>query len=229
MRKTKERTPVRTRKQLALRRLTVLLILMVVVSWIFPMINLTPRQAIRQGEERSGVRNTSVVAREMLWDAPRSIIAYLTANDHGVVFGLTRLGVLGWETFPGMEMACDGEQPMYAQQHFISFQDTENSDICCFFGRVDAPEIERLEVSLRTIDKWGADGHPAEREELARIQLDEETWHELDGRRYFLAVTPKTEFVGKQHVECSLLGYDADGNLRHEMEINRLSGARLSS
>lgn len=229
MRKTKERTPVRTRKRLALRRLTMLLILLVVVSWLFPIINLTPRQAIRRGEERSGVHNTSVVTREMLWDAPRSILVYLTANDHGVVFGLTRLSVLGWEVFPGMEMSCDGGQAVYAQQHLISFQDTENSDIRCFFGRVDDPDIERLEVSLRRVSVWGKDGHPAEWEELALIQMDEESWHEQDGRRYFLLMAPKVDLEGKANVECFLQGYDGRGELVHEMQVVRFSGTGFSS
>lgn len=229
MRKKKMHTPVRTRKQRALRRLMLLLLVLAVVSWLFPAVNLTPRQAIRRGEERAGARSTAVVTWQRVPDANRGLLACLTANDSGVVLGFTRVSLLGWEVFQGMELPCDGDEPVYAQRHILSYAGEEIQSVDGFFGRVDDPAILRLEVSLRTPVAWDENGRPARWEELGCIPFEEDTWHTLDGHRYFLALTPKLQFVEDPHAECFLLGYDANDQLVQELWVQRLSGIGFGS
>jgi len=228
MRKTKKRTPVRTRKQLALRRLTILLILLVVVSWLFPILNLTPRQAVWRYEERAGLRDTSVVMRQLQKGHPRMLTAYLTANEDGMMLGLTRLTVFGWEPLVGAALPCEGIEPAYVQQHMISYQDRQSRSEYYFFGRVDDPAVESLEISMRRVSVWGKDGRPAEWEELASLFDAENIWYEKGGKRYFL-MNMKPELEGKPNVESFLLGYDRNGELLHEIPIQRKSGTGISS
>ena len=55
-----------------------------------------------------------------------------------------------------------------------------------FYGRVDDPAIETVELSLRYISGYGRGGEKNRFEEAVLLTVPEESWIERNGRRYFL-------------------------------------------
>ena len=168
------------RKRLALRRLVAAAVLMVLINHFFLLGLIFPRQCIWKMEERQGARHTSVVTRDWAPEIHKTHLVYLTENDETTLFGSTYLSLYGW--FAGFSVAldCSEEAPLYAGRSYLSRDDGK---VWYFFGRVDDPAIETVEVSLRS-EEWNETTRTPSYREIRRLVAED--FLEKDGRRYFL-------------------------------------------
>ena len=78
MKQEKKRTPLPSRKRVALRRIAIAAAVIFCVNFFMHIGLLLPIQAIWQLEEREGARHTSVVTRDWAPEVHRTHLVYLT-------------------------------------------------------------------------------------------------------------------------------------------------------
>ena len=187
------------RKRLALRRLVTAAVLMVLINHFFLLGSIFPRQCIWNLEERKGVRHTSVVARD--W----------TPEIHK-----TYLSLYGW--FEGFSVAldCSEEAPLYAGR---SYMGRDDGNVWYFFGRVDDPAVETVEVSLRS-EEWNETTRTPSYREIRRLTTED--FLEKDGRRYFL-LRDDGEWDNEtcSSPQPAAIGYDRFGNEVARVDIEQ--------
>ena len=216
MKQEKKRTPLPSRKRVALRRIAIAAAVIFCVNFFMHIGLLLPIQAIRQLEEREGARHTSVVTRDWAPEIHKTHLVYLTENDETTLFGSTYLSIYGW--FAGFSVAldCTEEAPLYAGRSYMSRDDGK---VWYFFGRVDDPAIETVTVSL-CAEEYDSESHAYTGREVRRLTTAELT--EKDGRRYFL-LRDSGEWdndIGSSPRPVAI-GYDSDGNEVARMDIEQ--------
>lgn len=181
MRSKKARTPLPTRRRRALRNLAAAALTVFLVNSLLHIGLLLPIQAIREVEEREGTRGRVV---KRIWEPAvfKTGLFYLTENEDMVFLGSTHFSVLGWAPGFGWAVDCTEDAPLHAA-HATSGRD--GREVWHFYGRVDDPAIETVEVSLRAITGFDPKGVPVY-EERVRLTAPREDWLEKEGRRYFL-------------------------------------------
>ena len=180
MKEETKRTPLPSRKRTALRRIAIAAAAVFCVNFFMHIGLLLPIQAIWQLEEREGARHTSVVARDWAPEIHKTHLVYLTENDDTTLFGSAYLTVCGWMAGFSVALDCSEEAPLYAGRFYMG---REDRNIWYFFGRVDDPAIETVEVSLRS-EEWSETTRTPFYLEIRRLTA--ENFLEKDGRRYFL-------------------------------------------
>ena len=175
-----KRTPLPSRKRTALRRIAIAVAAVFCVNFFMHIGLLLPIQAIWQLEEREGARHTSVVTRDWAPEIHKTHLVYLTENDDTTLFGSAYLTVCGWMAGFSVALDCSEEAPLYAGRFYLSRDDGK---VWYFFGRVDDPAIETVEVSLRS-EEWNETTQTPSYREIRRLVA--ENFLEKDGRRYFL-------------------------------------------
>ena len=180
MKQEKKRTPLPSRKRVALRRIAIAAAVIFCVNFFMHIGLLLPIQAIWQLEEREGARHTSVVTRDWAPEVHRAHLVYLTENDDTTLFGSTYLTIYGWMAGFSVALDCTEEAPLYAGRSYMSRDDGK---VWYFFGRVDDPAIETVAVSLQSED-WDEETQIFIRREVRSLTTAELL--EKDGRRYFL-------------------------------------------
>ena len=180
MKQEKKRTPLPSRKRVALRRIAIAAVVIFCVNFFMHIGLLLPIQSIWQLEEREGARHTSVVTRDWAPEVHRTHLVYLTENDDTTLFGSTYLTIYGWMAGFSVALDCTEEALLYAGRSYMSRDDGE---VWYFFGRVDDPAIETVAVSLQSED-WDAEAQTFNRREVRSLTAAELL--EKDGRRYFL-------------------------------------------
>ena len=168
------------RKRLALRRLVTAAVLMVLINHFFLLGSIFPRQCIWNLEERKGVRHTSVLTRVWAPEIHQTHLVYLTENDETTLFGSAYLTVYGWMAGFSVALDCSEEAPLYAGR---SYMGRDDGNVWYFFGRVDDPAVETVEVSLRS-EEWNETTRTPSYREIRRLTTED--FLEKDGRRYFL-------------------------------------------
>ena len=204
------------RKRLALRRLVTAAVLMVLINHFFLLGSIFPRQCIWNLEERKGVRHTSVVARDWTPEIHKTHLVYLTENEETTLFGSTYLSLYGW--FEGFSVAldCSEEAPLYAGR---SYMGRDDRNVWYFFGRVDDPAIETVEISLRSQEWNEAAQAPLYREIRC---LTAEDFRGKGGRRYFL-LRDSGEWDNEtcSSPQPAAIGYDRFGNEVARVDIEQ--------
>ena len=180
MKQEKKRTPLPSRKRVALRRIAIAAVVIFCVNFFMHIGLLLPIQSIWQLEEREGARHTSVVTRDWAPEVHRTHLVYLTENDDTTLFGSTYLTIYGWMAGFSVALDCTEEALLYAGRSYMSRDDGE---VWYFFGRVDDPAIETVAVSLQSED-WDEETQIFIRREVRSLTTAELL--EKDGRRYFL-------------------------------------------
>ena len=204
------------RKRLALRRLVTAAVLMVLINHFFLLGSIFPRQCIWNLEERKGVRHTSVVTRDWAPEIHKTHLVYLTENDDTTLFGSAYLTVYGWMAGFSVALDCSEEAPLYAGR---SYMGRDDRNVWYFFGRVDDPAIETVEISLRS-QEWNEAAQAPLYREIRRLAT--ENFLEKDGRRYFL-LRDSGEW---DYDTCSspwpvAIGYDRFGNEVARVDIEQ--------
>ena len=173
------------RARRAVRSMIVLLCVLAAYVLLSGM-KLTPRAAIRTGEQYYGIYEpTHTVTVQRIRVDGRSCRVYLTAGKNTLYCGAARLTLSGWDNiFMGKAIVCaDGESVHAGSWCTSALSFIWGQEL--LFGRIDDPDI-----ALLTIEEWGGRDrtHPAgENGELRRLRtINVEGFIEDGGYRYFL-------------------------------------------
>lgn len=153
--KRKKKLP--TRRRRALRCAGAALVLLLLVQNLLHTALLLPIQAVRLKEAQTGVRGTRVVHRQ--WEPGTyngTGLFYLTANEEAVMLCDTVLTFRGWLPVYGALLDCGEDAPLHAAQRFLYKVDHPHDGgerqlrgtHYFFYGRVDDPDIETVEITL---------------------------------------------------------------------------------
>lgn len=207
-----------TRRREALRHALRALILLLAVQNLLQIGLLLPIQAIHSAEEREGVRGAHVLRR--LWepDIYKTSLFYLSASENALILSDARLTFLGWMPQFGTALDCTGEQPLHAAERSVS-RDEDTGHHMFFYGRVDDPAIETVELSLRYISSYGRDGEENRYGEHVRLTVPEEGWIERGGQRYFLLSYRLEDWPHEGGEHTFVVGRDAAGEAVAEFQI----------
>lgn len=172
--------PVRNRKRTALRRIAVMAAVLFVINFFMHIGLLIPRQAIHEVEERNGTGWTRTVDRMWVPGIHNFHLAYLTQNENVTLFSSAYLTIVGWMPGFGSALDCRGGEPLYAG---YTMMHRDENEVWFLFGRVDYPEIDRVEISL-CAEEYDSMSHAQTGREVRRIT--DVALREQSGRRYFL-------------------------------------------
>ena len=208
--KTIKRKPNRMRR--AVRSVAVLLCVLAAYVVLSGM-KLTPRAAIRMGEQYYGIYEpTHTVTMQRMRVGGRSCRVYLTAGENTLYCGAARLTLSGWDIiFMGDAISCaDGESVHTGSWCPSSFNLIWGQEL--LFGRIDDPD-----VALLTIEEWGGRDWTkpgCENEKLRKLRtVTVEEFIEDGGCRYFLLDAREREenreFYAADKGVLRITGYDA--------------------
>lgn len=152
---------------------------------------LLPIQAVRPMEEKQGLPGSQVIRRQ--WEPEVygwSSLFYLTAGGRAVSLTGASLTARGWRPTHTDLLDCTEDKPLHAGEGIVMLdagEDAENRYYGAhlfFYGRVDDPVIETVEIRLQV----GPDYEAAEGEtvDVGYYLLLNAPIFEKDGRRYFL-------------------------------------------
>ena len=204
--KKQKKKRILTRRQSALKAAAVTLAVILFVNHVMHLGQIFPIQTVWQLEERAGISHTRVVDRSRTPEIQRTNIAFLTANDKATMFSSCYLTIYGWMANFHVALDCTGEEPLYAG---ASYMHRDDSRAWYFFGRVDDPAIQRVEISIcsEEYDEMSYAYVGEEIHRMAGIPLEEQS-----GRRYFLAkYTGGWDYDTHPRVCPVVIGYDGDG------------------
>lgn len=214
MKKAKRKTPSRRRQ--ALGYLVYLTAAVLFLQHVLHVGLLLPIQAIREVEEREGAHG-QVVARFREPAVHRTGLFYLTENEDMVLLGNTYLSLLGWTPGFGWALDCSGGGPLHAARSSSARDGGET--VWHFYGRIDSPEIETVEISLRGIAGYDEEKQEELYEERQVLSAGREDWLEKDGRRFFLLRYEAVNWPGDGSMHPFAVGRDAAGMAVTEFSI----------
>lgn len=209
----KKRLP--TRRRRAARCAAAALILLILAQNFLHTAYLLPIQAVRSMEEKQGLQGSQVVRRQWKPEVYGwSSLFYLTAGGRAVSLTGVSLTARGWRpTHTGL-LDCAEDKPLHAGEEIVMLdagEDAENRYYGAhlfFYGRVDDPVIETVEIRLQV----GPDYEAAEGEtvDVGYYLLLNAPIFEKDGRRYFL-LDHRTSFQSAARAD-RIVGRNAAGN-----------------
>ena len=141
-------------------------------------------------------------------------LVYLRGSEKAVTIADTYLTVYGWMGGFGWTLDCTEDAPLYAGEMTMR-QDDQTETVCCYYGRVDDPDITRVEISVRRA--YYVDG-PEQWEETANLPVEGEDFIVRDEGRYFLAEDVIDDRSHESYHRAWIIAYDEDGNV---MESSR--------
>ena len=217
----KRRKKLLTRRRRALRCAAAALVLLLLAQSLLHTALLLPIQAVRRSEDRLGVQGTRVIRRQWKPDLHNgTALFYLTANDRAVLLSDTFFDAQGWLPKSASLLDCTGGKPLHAGERIILLdagEDAENryyGTHLFFYGRVDDPAIETLEIQLQAAPDDEAAGGGAGG---GSISLTAPIFQK-SGRRYFL-LDYRMPFLVNFAREDRMVGRDAAGNTVTELQI----------
>ena len=144
-----KREKVYSRRRMVLRRFAVFLIALLAVNHIFQLGFLLPVQAIRQVEERQGAPHGETLARLWTPEIHRTHLVYLRGSENAVTIADTYLTLYGWMGGFGWTLDCATGEPLHAGEMTMYRDGGAHGTVCSYFGRVDDPEIARVEMERK--------------------------------------------------------------------------------
>lgn len=178
---------------------------------------LTPRAAIRMGEQYYGIYEpTRTVAMQRMRIGWQNYRVYLTAGENSLYCGASHFYALyGWQDDFGMALDCSSGERVHAGW-WVMGRDGGGRALF-FWGRVDDAAIDRAEIlQQRTVDVQSGEYVV---ETVCTTPL---VWIEDGGHRYFLAGGAITQELSGDYGsdEFLFVGYDEAENevLRYEIE-----------
>ena len=217
--KTPRREKMPSRKRWVVRRFVIFLLALLAVNHLMQMGFLLPIQAVRQVEERQGAPHGAVLDRLWTPEIHRTHLVYLTASGEAVTIADTYLTVYGWMGGFGWSLDCTTGEPLYAGE-MTMYRDEQAGTVCCYYGRVDDPAIETVTVSVRG-QIYDENAQTACWEEAARLTAGPEDFLEREGHRHFLLSHTITDWSYDSSRRAWVTGYDGDGNVVTEFEIEQ--------
>lgn len=214
-----KRERVYSRRRTVLRRLAVFLIALLAVNHIFQLGFLLPIQAIRQLEERQGAPHGETLARLWTPEVHRTHLVYLRGHEDAVTIADTYLTLYGWMGGFGWTLDCTEEASLYAGEMTMYRDGGAHGTVCCYFGRVDDPEIARVEVSVRGAYYDETNGTETW-EEAVNLPVEGEEFILRDEGRYFLVEDIRPEWPYDSAGQAWIIAYDGTGNVVTEFPID---------
>ena len=205
----------RTRRGRAIWWAAAAAVLLLLANHVFRMGFLLPLQGIRDIEERQGAPHGETLARLWTPEVHATHLVYLRGSEKAVTIADTYLTVYGWMGGFGWTLDCTEDAPLYAGEMTMR-QDDQTETVCCYYGRVDDPEIARVEISVRgayyaeTGELW---------EETANLPVEGEDFIVRDEGRYFLAEDVIDDRSHESYHRAWIIAYDEDGNVVAEFQI----------
>lgn len=167
-----------------------------------------PIQAIRRSEERMGTGRTAVVLRDWAPEVHKTHLIYLTGSENVTMLTGAYLTFYGWTDGFGLPVDCSEDAPLHGG--WWTMGRSEGQNLVYVFGRVDDPEIARVEVQTQYED-W--DTGEVVRRTAFTWSSEREAWTERNGRYYFLfQKSPVDWSVYQSTIYQVAIGYDAEGN-----------------
>ena len=206
-----------SRPRMVLRRLAIFLIALLAVNHIMQLGFLLPVQAIRQVEERQGAPHGQTLARLWTPEVHGTHLVYLRGGENAVTIADTYLSFYGWMGGFGWALDCTREEPLYAGE-MTMYQDNGRGTVCCYYGRVDAPEITRVEISVRGAYYDETSGTEIW-EETANLPVEGEGFIQREEGRYFLVEDVIQEWPYDSARRAWVIGYDETGTVVTEFKI----------
>lgn len=206
------------RKRKAVRRILTAAAVLILANHFLLIGLLFPFQALRRCEERAGTGRTAVVCRDWAREVGWNCFMYLTGNERAVLFSGISLEPLGWSEDDGLVLDCTKGLPLYAGWRGTG--DGGRVYILYVFGRVDDPDIARLEVQVQ-YEEWETPG--GARHTALTWRSGREDWMERDGRYYFLFRTyPPFNWTSfRSHVYPLITGYNEAGEEIARLDVDQ--------
>ncbi len=215
-----KRKRMRPRNRTAFRRVLIALAALFLVNHFLLTGLLFPIQAIRRCEERAGTGRTAVVRRDWAPEIYKTGLIYLTENETVTMLSAARLSLYGWTEVYGVPVDCTGEGPIHGG--WWSFVRLEKAGRFYVFGRVDDPEIARLEVYFMRPDD------PQGEERIGRVhgnygvRREDSGWMEKDGQSYFLFETNLVDWSEyPTGLRVVAVGYDEERNVVARTDLDQ--------
>ena len=205
-----------SRPRMVLRRFAVFLIALVAVNHLMQLGFLLPVQAIRQLEERQGAPHGTTLARLWTPEVHRTHLVYLRGHEDAVTIADTYLTIYGWMGGFGWTLDCTTGESLYAGEMTMYRDGGAHGTVCCYYGRVDDPDIARVEVSVR--GAYYADG-TEQWEEAASFPIEGEDFLQRDEGRYFLVEDIQADWPYDSARRAWVIAYDGAGNVLEEFLI----------
>ena len=212
-----KRERVYSRPRMVLRRFAVCLIALLAVNHLMQLGFLMPVQAIRQLEERQGAPHGTTLARLWTPEVHRTHLVYLRGSEDAVTIADTYLSIYGWMGGFGWTLDCTTGEPLYAGEMTMYRDGGAHGTVCCYYGRVDDPDIARVEVSVR--GAYYADG-TEQWEEAASLPVEGEDFLQRDEGRYFLVEDIQADWPYDSARRAWIIAYDGAGNVVAEFQID---------
>ena len=205
----------RTRRGRAIWWAAAAAVLLLLANHVFRMGFLLPLQGIRDIEERQGAPHGETLARLWTPEVHATHLVYLRGSEDAVTIADTYLTVYGWMGGFGWTLDCTEDAPLYAGEMTMR-QDDQTETVCCYYGRVNDPDITRVEISVRRA--YYVDG-PEQWEETANLPVEGEDFIVRDEGRYFLAEDVIDDRSHESYHRAWIIAYDEDGNVVAEFQI----------
>ena len=132
-------------------------------------------------------------------------------NENALLMTDTHLGLLGWETERGSAVDCTGDAPLYVGQYDAVYDDRM---VNCYFGRIDDPTIELVELQIR------AEPFDQATPEFYCLSVEREAFIKQGDHTFFwiMEVLPRTRNPERAYGYPIILAYDAKGNVVIEFD-----------
>lgn len=201
------------RKRLALRWILPALVFLLVVNQLLGVCLLLPIQAAHRSADLQGIGRTHLVKRRWEPELRATGLLYLMENENALLLTDTHFGLLGWETERGAAVDCTGDAPLYVGQYDAAYEDRM---VNCLFGRVDDPEIVRVEISVRAV---GYAGTTETWEETASLPVEPEDFIAREEGRYFLVEDVIDNWPDNTFRQAWITAYNGGGDVVTEFQI----------
>lgn len=209
-----KKSRVYTRKRLALHWILLALVFLLVVNQLLGVCLLLPIQAAHRSADLQGIGQVSLVER--CWEPEWRVTGplYLMRNENAIFMTDTHLGPWGWETERGAAVDCTGDAPLYVGQYDAAYEDRM---VNCYFGRIDDPRIELIELQIR------AEPFDQANPELCSLTIGREAFIEQEDYVFFwiMDVLPWERNPEWNYGYPIILAYDAQGKV--VAELNTIS------
>ena len=152
-----KQTKLPTRRKIVRNRIIAALVMLLFTNQILHTGYLLPRQVLRENEETLGAGHLRVI--DSRWEPAvakthGSCLVYLAGNAYVTVLkGMYFSFAAGWTSQSTRTLLCDTGESLYVKEDFFTCggADGENRKrIYYLFGRVDDPDIQRLEFEIRS-------------------------------------------------------------------------------
>lgn len=211
-----------TRRHRALQYIVIALIVILIHTSVSGY-SLTPHLALEYAKDRNGIYDpTEVITVQSVPEMHRFHRLYMFENENTVALGSAILRIIGWEGSFVWSVDCSEERPIHCGYVSMSKQGKDDNDRQVFcYGRIDAPEITRLEIVDVSLDNGPVDPENEFQYIDRVIEVPREEWMTQNGHTYFLKEFQEPQNVAKRRY---IFGYDSAGEIVCQNYIEIYSG-----